>query len=97
MEDPFKAWLLFVLFGVPICFGILAGLGSWLGSKTSVRSNLIRALLGTYQLLSLIGIPFLLMLFQDVSATTEAMAFAVWIFTLGFAVKVTATAKAALT
>lgn len=82
MEDPFKGYLLLVLFGVPIAFGILGGLGGWLGSKIKVRSKPGRGLLGAYQVLSLIGIPFLLILFQQVPVPVEALAFAVWIFTL---------------
>ena len=81
--DQFKMALLFIMFGVPIAVGLLAGLGNWLGSKVRAPGLWLLRLAQAYQVLAIVCIPFMLMFFQHVTWPVEATCFAVWIVGIG--------------
>jgi hypothetical protein len=86
--DTFKLALLLILFGVPIVFALLAGLGNWLGSKVHAPGPWLRRLAQAFQVLTLVSIPFMLMLFQRVTLPVEAACFAVWIVGIGVSMSI---------
>lgn len=86
--DSFKLALMFIMFGIPIVFGLLAGLGYWLGSKVHSPGPWVRGLAQAYQVLAILCIPFMLMLFRHVTLPVEAACFAVWIIGAGVSIRI---------
>jgi len=85
METLFNNILL-ALVAVLVGFAVVGGAGGLIGRLFPARSKWARRLIGGFEMLSVLAIPYIVMVILHVSGVVEVVGFTLWIFAMGFGV-----------